>query len=227
MLGDDGHDDVVTINTQSSTQWDGFRHIRHPLYGFYGAVRDEDHGIDRWSSRIVGRAVLADVARWRASTGRPLDPQASSEIAPEDLVETLAAQGVSVEPGDVLLIRTGWLDAYRRLGVDERATLPERLRAPGLQASEATLRLLWNLHVAAVASDNPALEVWPPAAWNPENAIHFHLLPLLGIPIGELFDLDDLGAACAEDGDYDALFTSAPLVVRGGVASPPGAICVK
>ena len=227
VLGDNGHDDVIEINTQSSTQWDGFRHVRHPDFGFYGGVADGDHGIDHWSARIVGRAVLADVARWRASMGRPVDPGAGEAITAEDLQDTLDAQSVAVEPGDVLLIRTGWVGWYRGLDRATRDALPAALRVSGLAASEGMLRLLWNHHVAAVAADNPSLEVWPAPAWTPEHAIHFQLLCLLGIPIGEMFDLESFAEECAADGVYEALITSAPLFVRAGVASPPGAICVK
>ena len=227
VLGDAGHDDVIEMNTQSATQWDGFRHVRHPDFGFYGGVDDAEHGMDHWSSRIVGRAVLADVARWRENRGAPLDPGAGDHISPQDLRDTLDAQGVTLEMGDILLIRTGWLSWYRRLDHRERAELPATLRVSGLAPTEDTLRFLWDAHVAAVAADNPSLETWPATSWTPEHAIHFQLLCLLGIPIGELFDLDSLADDCAEDGRYEAFITSAPLVVRSGVASPPGAICVK
>jgi hypothetical protein len=53
-------------NTQVSTHWDGFRHVRHPEHGFYGGVADEEHGVHHWARHgIAGRAVLCDVdARW-------------------------------------------------------------------------------------------------------------------------------------------------------------------
>lgn len=227
VLGDAGHDDVIEINTQAATQWDGFRHVRHPDFGFYGGIDDADHGIEHWSARIVGRAVIADVARWREDRGRPLDPSAGEHIRAGELRETLDAQGVGLEAGDVLLVRTGWLSWYRRLDARERAALPGSFRVSGLSSTEDTLRFLWDAHVAAVAADNPSLEVWPATSWTPEHAIHFSLLCLLGIPIGELFDLDALAEDCANDGRYDAFITSAPLIVSSGVASPPGAICVK
>ena len=227
VLGDSGHDDVIEMNTQSSTQWDGFRHVRHPEFGFYGGIADADHGIDHWASRIVGRAVLADVARWRETQGRPIDPPSGELIGADEVQATLEAQGVEVEPGDVLLIRTGWVSWYRGLDTAGREALPRSLRAAGLAPAEETLRMLWDLHVAAVAADNPSLESWPTKSWTPEHAIHFQLLCLLGIPIGEMFDFDALAEDCAADGRYEALITSAPLVVPSGVASPPGAICVK
>jgi hypothetical protein len=57
--------------------------------------------------------------------------------------------------------------------------------------------------------------------------MHWRLIPLLGLPIGELWDLDALAAACAADGVYEFFFTSAPLNVLGGVGSPPNALAIK
>jgi hypothetical protein len=57
--------------------------------------------------------------------------------------------------------------------------------------------------------------------------LHFSLLGLLGIPIGELFDLDAVADDCATDGRYTCLFTSAPLNLSAGVASPPNALALK
>ena len=239
-----GHDDELHHwNTQSSSQWDGFRHIRHPRYGFYGGRPDEEHGIHLWAQRgIVGRAVLADVGRWRSSIGRPLRPDSTDGIEPDDLLGTLDAQGVTVEVGDILLIRTGWLAWYR--GLDEagrRAQADRSSPACGLRAGTDMAATLWDLHIAAVAADNPALEVWPPPLFraapriDPKTAtpealiggfLHFALLPLLGLPIGELFDLDSLATDCEAQGRYDCLFTSAPLNVHAGVASPPNALAI-
>jgi hypothetical protein len=56
--------------------------------------------------------------------------------------------------------------------------------------------------------------------------LHLALLPLLGLPIGELFDLDALAAECEQTSRYDCLFTSAPLNVHAGVASPPNALAI-
>ncbi|HEX5587683.1 MAG TPA: cyclase family protein, partial [Acidimicrobiia bacterium] len=55
-----GHDDLLHgWNTQSSSQWDGFRHFAHPKHGHYGGVPDEEHGMHHWSARgLAGRCVL-------------------------------------------------------------------------------------------------------------------------------------------------------------------------
>jgi hypothetical protein len=240
VLGTGGHDDLVELNTQTSTQWDGFRHVAHPVHGHYGGVADEDHGIHHWAERgIVARAVVADVGQWREAAGRPLRFDVPDAIEPEDVTACLSDQGVEVEPGDILLVRTGWLTWYRSLDEAGRTDLAEHLVIPGLRPGVATARMLWDLHVAAVAADNPSFEMWPPAGltggeWrrrmseDPEGTfVHTALLGLLGLPIGELWDLDALAEDCATDGRYEAMLTSAPLHLRAGAASPPNALAIR
>lgn len=232
-------------NTQTSSQWDGFRHVRSPVYGAYGGIDEAGHGLHHWARRgIATRGVVADVARWRQAQGRPISPGDRDVITAADLLGTLQAQGTAVEPGDVLLVRTGWSTWYRGLGGGQRAALAAGpLAAAGLEASEAMARTLWDLHIAAVAADNPAVEAWPAPlltqatpptdeefadpARSAELFLHLNLLALLGLPLGELFDLDALAADCATDGTWDCLFTSAPLNLRRGVASPPNALAIR
>src|SRR5687767_7931401 len=58
--GHPSRDDVVEINPQASSQWDGFLHITHPAHGFYNGVAGDDHGMHHWAARgIAGRGVLA------------------------------------------------------------------------------------------------------------------------------------------------------------------------
>ena len=246
LSGEAGHDDSLSqFNTQSSSQWDGFRHIRHPQHGFYGGVADDDHGIHHWARRgIVGRAVVCDVAGFRRASGRPIDCSTNDVIEPLDVAGALAAQRVTIEPGDILLLHTGWLSWYRQLdGATRSALAADRgLRSPGLAPGTPTARLLWDLHIAAIAADNPAVELWPPGSnigraeaaeirQDPSRAheafVHFSLLPLLGLPLGELWDLAALAAACATDGRWSCLLTSAPLNLHAGVASPPNALAIR
>lgn len=243
---DDGpsHDDVLHgWNTQGSSQWDGLRHVRHPIHGWYGGAPEGFHGIDAWAVRgLVGRAVLADVARWREAEGRPIRQDAPDPITADELLATLAAQGTDVEVGDVLLVRTGWLGWYHGLDLDARAAMATGHESPGLHPEERTAEVLWDLHVAAVGADNPSLEIWPPGALHspeemaeirtdrsriPELFVHQRILPMLGLPIGEMFELDALADDCAASGTYEGFFTSAPLNLRHGVASPPNALVIR
>jgi len=243
-----GHDDVLHgWNTQSSSQWDGFRHIRNVPNGFYDGVADEDHGVHHWARRgIAGRALLCDIGRWRAAQGRTLRYDESDVIEPDEILAALDAQGSPLEAGDVLLMRTGWTEWYEtsadesvRKAISTRATL----KAPGLPSGERTAEFLWDLHIAAIGADNPSVEVWPPGTGtDPEQVAelrsnhpermhelfaHSLLLPMLGIPLGEMWDLSSLAADCAVDGRYACFFVSAPLNVPHGVATPPNALAIK
>ena len=189
-------------------------------------------GIDRVARRgIVTRGVLVDVAAYLAERGAPIDPTARVPIGPDLVDEILAWERVEVRAGDVVLVRTGWLAWYFQLdraardglagGLDRR---PDGLDCPGLDPGEATAAWLWDHRVAAVVADNPALEVLKvdPAA----GFLHRLLIPLLGMPIGELWDLEGLSAACRQRRRYAFLLTSAPLYIPGGVGSPANAYAV-
>ena len=235
------------FNTQSSSQWDGFRHVRNPIHGAYAGVPEHEHGVHHWARKgIVGRGILADVARWRESIGRPVLAGTRDVIAADDLHATLAAQGSTVEVGDILLVRTGWLQWYRQQTMDARLAYATNVASVGLEASEATAACLWDLHIACLGVDNPAVEAWPPPmysmnaddradgllrAGDPAVAaglfLHLSLLPLLGLPLGELFDLDALADDCDHTHTYDFLVTSAPLNLLHGVASPPNILAIR
>lgn len=239
-----GADDIVHFNTQSSTQWDGFRHIRHPVHGNYNGLESAEHGTHNWAGKgLVGRAVLLDLARWRAQQKISLSPGTRDVIEPDELRATAEAQGTVVEPGDIVLLHTGWGAWYDALDGPARVAAAQiPMQACGIRPGHDSARLLWDWHVAAVGSDAPALEAFPRlSVLEPERAdaiagraelleddfLHFILLPLLGMPIGELFDLTALAQDCANDGRYTFLLTSSPLKVTAGVASPPNAIALK
>jgi kynurenine formamidase len=233
-------------NTQSSSQWDGFRHVRSPVHGAYNGLPEADHGVHFWARKgIVGRGVLIDVARYRESIGRPLAAGETTIVTRADIADTLAAQGSEIEPGDIVLLRTGWMQWYRSLSATARAEYADSPASVGIEPSEAMAAYLWDLHISCIGVDNPAVEAWPPPmsllsaeeradamarADDPGVAaslfLHLVLLPLLGLPLGELFDLDGLAAHCATNARYDMLVTSAPLNLRNGVATPPNILAV-
>lgn len=216
---------------QSSSQWDGLRHVRAREHGFFGGTTDEPQpgtgglGIEHWSGGIVGRGLLLDVARHRERTGRPLDPLASEVIEPDDLEATAAAQGVSTRTGDILCVRTGWIEAFRALDRAAREALCEQPPVSGLSGSEAMARLLWDAHPAALATDNPTVEVAP---GDPKvGSLHRRLLPALGFAVAELLDFGPLAAACAADRRYEFFFVAVPLNLPGGVGSPANALGIR
>ncbi|KAG6827311.1 hypothetical protein H0H92_012359 [Tricholoma furcatifolium] len=166
----------------------------------------------------------------------PYDPWTTHAITVADLEACAAAQGVTFRQGDILILRVGFIQKYYAVAQEERDSLGAREETfAGIEQSEDMKRFLWcvesflfrrcysasNNHFAAIASDQPALERWP----TPEGVPHMHqtLLGLWGMPIGEFFDLEKLAAKCAETGRYTFFFSSWPLNIIGGCASPPNA----
>jgi kynurenine formamidase len=222
---------------QSSTQWDGFGHFGHPAKGFFGGrtgadIEAKTLGVDAWAETgIAGRGVLLDVARHAG-----IAPDTPSPIGPDLLTATAAAQGVEVRTGDILCVRVGWLGWYRGLDPAGREAVAsgsrdyrfEQFRTPGLAPGPAIAEYLWDHGVAAIAVDNPGVEPFgSDVIRTPDDTVHTRVLALLGIPLGEFFDLDDLADHCAGDRVYEFLFTSKPLGIPGGLGSPPNALAIK
>jgi hypothetical protein len=243
-IGLGAFDDDIAINTQSSSQWDGFRHFSTTSH-YNGVTSSEilgegDHtgkftsrsprlGIDAWAKKgIVGRGVLLDIYTWSQSYSQPYDPFTRHAITAVDLAACAKAQGITFHVGDILLVRTGWIATYLSLTPTQKHECAhwemERHVYAGLEASHAVKDFLHDSYFAAAASDNISFEVWPPES--NETSLHASMLPLWGMPIGELWDLEGLSEKCKELGRWTFLVTSAPVNVPGGVGSPPNALAL-
>lgn len=215
--------------TQYSSQWDGLRHIRFRQHGYFGG-RDEETldqteelGIDRIAAHgIVTRGLFVDVPRYMQESGRAWDPSERIKIGIDVLEEALSRHGLTPREGDVLLVRTGWLAWHLR-----RATSGTHIleASAGLDPSRQMAAWLWDNGIVAVAADNIALEVMP--FERSEGWLHSRLIALLGILIGELWQLDELAIDCAMDGRYSGLLVSAPLMLPRGAGSPANAYMIK
>ncbi|HYL60658.1 MAG TPA: cyclase family protein [Candidatus Acidoferrales bacterium] len=219
---------------QASSQWDALAHVKHPEFGAYNGIPDREItgrggkrlGIDNLARRgIAGRGVLADVARYYDRIGKRINYTKPESIPLEDVQATLEHQESPLCYGDVLLIRIGWTKFYMSASKETKEELAKETIVPGIEGSKRVAQWLWDNHLAAVASDSPALEALPKSEG--EDFLHFHMLAFFGMPIGEMWNLEGLAEDCAEDGRYDFFITSAPLNVPGGVGSPPNAIAVK
>lgn len=176
---------------------------------------------------ITGRGVLLDWFSWAQGRNLSIDPFSRDSIPLSHLLQVASHQGTSFRPGDILLIRTGWLNAYNCLSLAERALLPERAirTSCGVEASEEAIKWHWDNAFAAVATDTVAYEAWP--SLKPYGvSMHEVFLSGWGMPIGESFDLEGLAEKCLELKRWTFLFVSVPLHIPRGVASPPGATAI-
>jgi len=230
-------DSLDSYNTQEGSQWDGLAHIGSVRdHRFYNDTHPDDIksgpggrlGIHLWANKVVGRGLLIDVFKYAAEQGRTVDPLASERYSVAELQGALATQGARLQPGAILLVRTGWMQAYLNAPQDAKNTMSfmRTLKAAGLDPSREMVEWFWDNRVAAVGTDCPACESWP---WDPNDvgALHYRTLTMLGLPIGEQFVLDELAADCARDGVYEFMLVSAPLNLVGGIASPPNALAIK
>ena len=143
-----------------------------------------DWGLDRLGIEhappMVTRGILLDVAG--LDGGAHLLP--GRVITPEELQQAASAAKVAIEPGDIVMIRTGWGQLF---GIDNPRYVAGE---PGIDVPAA--RWLTEQGVVAVGSDNMAVEVLP----NPNKAIsmpvHQHLLVEAGVYIIENLALEEL-----------------------------------
>jgi kynurenine formamidase len=224
-VGGWGHaDDVVTLATHGATHWDS---LAHQFYDFrmYNerdcALVSSDGAaccaVTAFAPRIVTRGLLLDVPRALGLEWLRLDHR----ITVAELERTLELERVEPRAGDVLLIRTGnMLRARRHGGWDEYTYTDE----PGIGLD--ALPWLHERDIAGVASDTWAFEALPSGSpiWLPVHAVG---IVHMGLLIGEIFDLEELGRACAADGIYDFLLSALPLPLAGAVGGPVHPVAVR
>ena len=217
-------DDTITMGLQACTHWDALAHVSYEgkLYnGFPASSTTAERGATRCGihrvTSIVGRAILLDVAR---AIGHEVLP-AGHPIREADLDAASERTGVTIEPGDIVLVRTGQMTHLKRRD-REGYLLADQ---PGLTTH--TIRWFRRHDVAAVAIDTLAMEVHPgedPAVLFPVHAIQ---LRDVGLTQGQNFDLEALAAHCAVDGVYEMLLVANPEPVTGGTGAPVNPVAIK
>ena len=203
--------DAISMYTHTGTHIDALNH-----FGVSGEIwngfKADDHLGDRgWRKGgveefppIIARGVLLDIARLKQVRALP----DSYRITRDDLRAALAAQHVTLQRGDVVLIRGGRMTAWP-------AGDAYILNQPGLSL-DAAKWLAEEQQAMVIGGDNLSLEhfpVEPGGNWIP---VHTYLLAERGVPIVEVANLEEL----ARDGVYEFAFIAASLRLRGASAAP-------
>ena len=160
---------------------------------------------------LVTRGVLIDVA---ALKGVAVLPN-SYEITPQDLQAALAAQKLTLEPGDAVLVHTGWGTWWNQDSAKYQGS------SPGLGVAAA--EWLAKQDPMLVGADNGGVEVAP----NPDPQLrgpgHQILLVVNGIHLIENLKLDDLAARKA----HEFALIVEPLKIQGGTGSSVAPIAIR
>ena len=200
---------LFTTGGHTGTHFDALGHIS--LKGEVHGVGDispwqEYEGLKRGGihevAPVVTRGVLLDIAGLEGKSC--LDPD--YKVGAKALQEAAKRQEISIEKGDALLIRTGWIKYFQE---------PTKYNGhhggcPGLVEEGA--EWLVSEGVRYVGADTVALEKTP----TPNLPVHVVLLVRNGIHIIEAMNLEQI----AQEGVYQFLFFASPLKIRGGSASP-------
>jgi kynurenine formamidase len=217
-------EDVLNLATQCATHWDALAHssYRGVIYNGYPASTITADGAARCGihrlGAVVSRGVLLDVAR---ALGRDvLEP--GYPIMPADLDAACELATVAVEPGDIVLVRTGQMV---HLAPEHRDLVAYTWPSPGLTIETAEW---FHAHdVAAVATDTLPFEVIPCQYEDIYLPVHLLHLVEMGLTQGQNWVLDPLADDCAADGRYTFLLDATPLPLTAGLGTPLNPVALK
>jgi len=201
--------DAISMYTHCGTHIDTFNHFGYNGEIFNGFTARDHLGSRAWQKcgpekypPIFARGVLLDVAALHGVDTLP----PSHPIGRADIEGCLKKQGLSIKPGDVVLLRTGQMLLW-----------PDKAFAsntPGLNREGA--EYLAKHGVIMIGADNLTLEQTPSA--HPENffPVHTYLLAEAGVPILEMAQLEELAAEKV----YEFAFFGACIKLRGATGTP-------
>jgi kynurenine formamidase len=211
----------VDYHNDGHSHIDAFSHVAYEGR-FYGGVPDTavtvdgaaTGSIDILKDGLIGRGVLLDVPRLR---GVPwLEP--GEDVYVEDLEATEQKEGVTVGPGDILLVRTGHSQRLAELD-------PWNTAAAKTGLHPATALFLAERAVAALGSDGNN-DTAPSTTEGVAFPMHVLALNAMGVHLLDYLQLDEVARLCEQEGRWEFLFTAAPLRVVRGTGSPINPVAV-
>ncbi len=203
--------DAVLMYTHTGTHIDSLAHFGLNGETWNGFSHEEHQGDLGWKKAgaeklppIVARGVLIDVAAYKEVAMLP----ESYRILPADLQGALKKQGVALQEGDAVFIRTGRMQV---IGDKEKYMA----NPPGI-GLDAAKWLVEKQGAMLLGADNLSLETFPVETEDNWVPVHTYLEAEQGVAIMEVVDLE----ALARDRVYEFAFIGAALKLRGASGSP-------
>jgi len=209
---------VVGEMGQVGTQFDGFTHQTHED-SLYNCIELDEiatrsgftkMGIENVGS-LITRGVLIDVA---ALKGVEMLSDAY-EITPADLQQALERQKLTLQPGDAVLIHTGW----GRLWAKDNARYVKTCPGIGLAAAA----WLAKQDPMLLGADNWPVEVGPNPDAQLSLPVHQLMLVVQGIHLLENLKLDELSSKRV----HEFAFVVQPLKMQGFSGSTVAPIAIR
>jgi kynurenine formamidase len=198
---------ITHIDALCHVAWDGELYNGRPFADSLSVTGATWCPIDPLFDGITTRGVLLDVAAGRkegyVTVGRP--------VTPKELDETARRQGVRVEPGDVVVVRSGD-EVFRKAHPD---WVPRVSPHPGLHV--ACLEWFREKDIAAISWD--MMDERPIGYAGFGMGVHL-AIPFLGLALVDNTNPERLAVACQEMGRYEFLFTAMPLRLVGSTGAP-------
>lgn len=209
--GGSGANEVIIMSGHHSTHIDALGHMSCSGE-LHGGTRVQDaingsKGLRVHSAADIpiffNRGLMLDIQALRS---RPLE--AAEAVTADDVEQALGKSGLTIEPGDAVLIRTGWSRHWH----DPKVFSGNERGAPGPDMNAA--RLIADRGAVVIGADTMTCERFDPATG--ELPIHNLCLVERGIHLLEMLNLEPL----AEAGVSEFMFVASPLKIVGATGSP-------
>ena len=211
------HSCALFMSDNVATQIDSLGHVTVGIDNhWYNGFKEEDWGGDFGIRKcdattippIIARGVMLDIAGLKGVKALPK----SYGITRQDVDDALKAQKLELQPGDVVLFRTGTLQFWKQDGADHEKI--EEHDSAGLTLGAAKY-LIQNFGSMVIGSDTSGLEVSPaPDGSDSFIPVHKYLLIEQGVHIAEFHFLEDL----ARDKVYEFCYICTVNKIAGATA---------
>lgn len=213
--GGTGDNFFISYHGYVHTHIDSLCHFLYDGKMYNGYSKDEvteegaaKNHVLNYKNGFITRGVLMDMARYKGV--EYLEP--GTPIYPEDLEGWEKKARVKVQPGDVMLVRTGrWA---RR-----DAKGPWSVQQDGLAGLHMSCAKWMRARDVAILGGDGAQDVLPSRVAGISQPIHLLSIVAMGMPIFDNCDLELIGRESEKRQRWEFLVTASPAAVPGGTGS--------